>query len=214
MSGWWWLAITFVGWALFHSITASRAAKDWIRRTIGRRAYAGFYRFVYNVIAVLTFLPVLYVLAFLVPATVLWRVPLPWGWLMIGVQVVGLGGLIVSLLFTGPFSFLGLSQVWRYLQGAPDPDPPSAFISSGPYALVRHPLYLFSLLVIWFTPLLTLNLLAFNLLATLYFWLGAIHEERRLAVAFGPQYRRYQRTVPFLLPWPRSLAGWRQPDKG
>jgi methanethiol S-methyltransferase len=207
LSGWIWLVITFVAWALVHSITAARPVKRWMRRRLGERAYAGFYRFAYNVIATLSFLPVLYVLAFLVPATVIWRVQPPWAWLMMAVQVVGLVGLLASLLYTDAFSFLGLRQLWRYLQGAPDPEPPVPFTSSGPYALVRHPLYLFSLLALWFTPLLTANILTFNLLATLYFWIGARHEERRLAAEFGEQYRSYQTQVPFLSPWPRPSRG-------
>jgi methanethiol S-methyltransferase len=207
LSGWIWLVITFVAWALFHSISAARSVKRWVRRRLGERAYAGFYRFAYNVVATLSFLPVLYVLAFCVPAAVIWRVQPPWTWLMMAVQVAGLVGLVASLLYTSAFSFLGLRQVWGYLKGAPDPDPPVPFISSGPYALVRHPLYLFSLLALWFTPLLTANLLAFNLLATLYFWIGARHEERRLAAEFGEQYRRYQAQVPFLSPWPRPSRG-------
>ena len=204
INSWLLLLVTFVVWALGHSLTAARPVKRLVRRTIGERTYAGFYRFVYNVVSFITFLPVLYVLAVYVPATVIWTVPLPWAWLMLGVQGVGLLGLIISLFYTDALSFLGLRQVWRYLQGVPDPDPPAEFVSAGPYALVRHPLYLFSLLAIWFTPVLTLNILLFNLLATLYFWLGSWHEERRLLAEFGRQYRHYQIKVPGFLPWPRS----------
>ncbi|MDT8307227.1 MAG: isoprenylcysteine carboxylmethyltransferase family protein [Anaerolineae bacterium] len=203
INGWILLAVTFIVWALLHSLTAARPVKRGVRRAVGERAYAGFYRFAYNVISVLSFVPVLFVLFVYVPATVIWRVPPPWAWTMVAVQGVGLLGLATSLLYTDPFRFLGLRQVWRYLQGVPDPDPTGPFIDSGPYALVRHPLYLFSLLVLWFTPLLTLNLLLFSVLATLYFWVGARHEERRLLAEFGRQYRHYQRKVPFFLPWPR-----------
>lgn len=203
IDSWVLLAVTFAIWALFHSFTAARPVKRWVERAMGQRAYAGFYRFAYNVVSFLTFLPVLYVLYVYVPATVIWRVPLPWAWVMVGIQGIGLFGLIVSLLYTDLFRFLGLRQVWRYLQGARDPDPTGPFVNSGPYALVRHPLYLFSMLVIWFTPLLTLNILLFNILATLYFWLGALHEERRLLAEFGRQYKHYQRRVPAFSPWPR-----------
>jgi methanethiol S-methyltransferase len=202
-ASWLLLLVTFVVWALGHSLTAARPVKRLVRQAVGERAYAGFYRFVYNVVSLLTFLPVLYVLAFYVPATVIWSVPLPWAWLMLGVQGVGLLGLLISLFYTNAFSFLGLRQVWRYLQGVPDPDPPARFVSTGPYALVRHPLYLFSMLALWFTPVLTLNILLFNLLATLYFWLGSWHEERRLLAEFGRQYRHYQHKVPSFFPWPR-----------
>lgn len=206
MSGWFWLAATFLLWALFHSITAARPVKQWAQRVLGERAYAGFYRLAYNAVAVLTFLPVLYVLATRVPSTVIWPVPFPWAWLFLAVQAAGLLGLVITLLYTDVWSFLGLRQLWRYLRGEPDPDQPGAFVVAGPYAFVRHPLYLFSMLVIWFPPVLTVNLLVFNLLATLYFWLGSLHEERRLMAEFGDAYRQYQRTVPPFLPWPRPGA--------
>jgi protein-S-isoprenylcysteine O-methyltransferase Ste14 len=203
MAGWLWLAATFLLWALFHSVTAARPFKRWMQGVLGERAYAGLYRLVYNVVAVLTFVPVLYVLAVYVPATVIWRAPFPWAWVMLLIQALGVLGLLISLLQTDALSFLGLRQAWRYLRGAQAPQPPGALVTGGPYALVRHPLYLFSLLALWFTPLLTLNLLIFNLLATLYFWLGSLHEERRLLAEFGDVYRQYQMKVPALLPWPR-----------
>jgi protein-S-isoprenylcysteine O-methyltransferase Ste14 len=65
---------------------------------------------------------------------------------------------------------------------------------------VRHPLYFFSLLFIWLNPQMTLASLLFNLLATLYFWVGSIYEERRLTAEFGEAYKAYRREVPRLLP--------------
>lgn len=200
---WFWLVSVFIIWALFHSLTAARPVKRRVRQKAGYRFYAGFYRLAYNVVATLSFLPVLYVLAVSIPPDTIWRVPWPWSLPLFAVQLLGVLGLVFSLLYTDALSFLGLRQAWRYLQGEPEPERPATFVSSGPYALVRHPLYFFSLLVLWFTPLLTLNVLLFNLLATLYFWLGAFHEEQRLLAEFGDQYRRYREEVPAFLPFPR-----------
>jgi protein-S-isoprenylcysteine O-methyltransferase Ste14 len=36
-----------------------------------------------------------------------------------------------------------------------------------------------------------------------YVWIGVTLEERALLATFGDDYRRYQREVPKLLPWPR-----------
>jgi protein-S-isoprenylcysteine O-methyltransferase Ste14 len=65
---------------------------------------------------------------------------------------------------------------------------------------VRHPLYLFSLLAIWPSPIMTESLLAFNAAATLYFVVGSRLEEKRLIAAFGQTYLDYQRRVPWLIP--------------
>ncbi|MCX6676442.1 MAG: hypothetical protein NTU95_00665 [Methanothrix sp.] len=44
------------------------------------------------------------------------------------------------------------------------------------------------------------NLLAFNILATVYFYLGARHEERSLQEEFGEEYEDYKKRVPMFLP--------------
>ncbi len=49
----------------------------------------------------------------------------------------------------------------------------------------------------------TVNILAFNVASTLYFWIGSIFEERKLIAEFGPAYRLHQQQVPRLFPWPK-----------
>jgi methanethiol S-methyltransferase len=46
----------------------------------------------------------------------------------------------------------------------------------------------------------TLNLLAFNLLSTIYFYIGAWHEERSLQEEFGQEYELYRKQVPMFIP--------------
>jgi protein-S-isoprenylcysteine O-methyltransferase Ste14 len=73
-------------------------------------------------------------------------------------------------------------------------------VTRGSYAYVRHPLYFFSLLLIWFLPIMTLSALLFSSMATLYFWIGSIYEERRLSATFGDAYSQYKQRVPRLIP--------------
>jgi len=77
------------------------------------------------------------------------------------------------------------------------------FTVRGPYRWVRHPLYLFCLLMIWAYPHMTMDRVLFNVLFTVWIVVGTVLEERDLVVAFGDSYREYQRKVPMLLP--RSL---------
>lgn len=201
--GYVWLIVTFSLWALAHSVTASRRCKSWVRQQMGDRRFAGFYRLFYNAVSAITFVPVLAVLAFMVPDTPLWQISSPGRLLFLLLQLVGLAGLGVSLLQTDALSFVGLRQAVRYFQGLSDPEPAPSFVANGVYGVVRHPLYFFSLMVLWFTPIMTLNWFLFNILTTIYFWMGARHEERRLEATFGEQYRRYQQQVPAFIPyWP------------
>lgn len=81
----------------------------------------------------------------------------------------------------------------------------------GPYRWVRHPLYLFALLLIWSFPDLSADRLLFNLSWTVWIVIGARLEERDLVVAFGEPYRAYQRDVPMLVPY-RVRSGESRPD--
>ena len=56
------------------------------------------------------------------------------------------------------------------------------------------------LVFIWFTPLMTTNLLAFNLGATVYLIVGAMFEERKLLREYGQEYARYRSQTPMLVP--------------
>jgi hypothetical protein len=67
--------------------------------------------------------------------------------------------------------------------------------------------------ILWLSPKMTDRSLGFTALATLYFWLGSKHEEARLARAYGKPYGRYLESgVPFFLPTPRALAGFKVRD--
>lgn len=198
------LIISFTLWALGHSLTAGRRFKALVRRQIGERAYEGLYRLAYNLFAVLTLLPVLYVLWTQVPARVVWQIPAPFHWGAIAVQGIGVIGLIVALLQTDVWEFAGIRQAVNYLSGSERIQPRGELVTGGAYALVRHPLYFFSLLVIWFNPVITVQALFANILATIYLWAGSRVEERRLADTFGQKYEAYRERVPHLIPlkWP------------
>jgi protein-S-isoprenylcysteine O-methyltransferase Ste14 len=66
---------------------------------------------------------------------------------------------------------------------------------------VRHPLYFFTLVLIWSSPDITLDRLLFNVLFTGWIVMGTRLEERDLVAEFGEHYRAYQRYVPMLIPY-------------
>ncbi|NOH03709.1 MAG: isoprenylcysteine carboxylmethyltransferase family protein [Chloroflexi bacterium] len=73
-------------------------------------------------------------------------------------------------------------------------------MTRGLYRLVRHPLYTFSLVFIWLTPVMSQNSLALYTGATLYLLIGAYFEERKLLRDFGEAYAEYKRKTPMLIP--------------
>lgn len=192
--------ILFVLWAAAHSISASSKFKSQVQRKMGDRAYDGTYRLLYNLVATVTFAPVLIAGASALPHQIMWQLSRPVNMLFVGVQLLGLAGLVVGLLQTDVLRFAGLDQFIRHLRGRADVNPNPVLITGGAYRFVRHPLYFFSLLILWFAPVMTLSLFLFNVAATIYFWMGSGYEEKRLAAVFGEQYESYRKSVPRLVP--------------
>lgn len=182
-------------YGLVHSLLASLAAKQRAQQVLGGLAERG-YRLAYNLFAVLSFLPVLALAGFLTDQP-LYAIPSPWRLLTLALQ--GLAGLalVIGLLQTGVWAFLGLKQLF-----APPRRNQVKLQVGGLYRWVRHPLYTAGLVFIWLTPIMTLNLLALNLGLTLYLIIGAIYEECKLVQEFGEAYLAYQRVTPMLIPRP------------
>lgn len=77
------------------------------------------------------------------------------------------------------------------------------FICSGPYMIVRHPIYAGMLLALFGTTLVssTVGSILGLVLAIISLWHKAYMEEQFLMVEFGEQYANYQREVKFLIPF-------------
>ena len=78
---------------------------------------------------------------------------------------------------------------------------PQQIVAKGPYRWVRHPLYLFVIVLIWSCPVLTLDRLIFNIMWTFWIVIGTFLEDRDLHREFGSQYREYSSRVPMLIPY-------------
>lgn len=97
------------------------------------------------------------------------------------------------------FDMYGTAPLSRLLRGE-EPPAEIPFTVSGPYRWVRHPFYLFCIILIWSGPDLTSDRLLYNFLWTAWVIVGAILEERDLVARFGEEYRDYQKKVPMLFP--------------
>lgn len=199
------LSLAFALWAAVHSLLAARWSKELARQVFGSNADR-WYRLAYNLFALLSLVPLLLLLA-LLPDNSLYSVPSPWSWLLRAGQGLALAGLVASFLQTDPWQFAGVSQLVDERAGQAE-----TLVVHGFYCRVRHPLYFFSSLLVWLNPTMTLNWLATSILITLYFYLGALHEERRLLTQYGQAYALYQKRVPMLVPRPgRCVAPGQQP---
>jgi protein-S-isoprenylcysteine O-methyltransferase Ste14 len=184
--------LAVVAYGALHSLLASLWAKKLARRSLGCATRG--YRLAYNVVALITLLPVLAVPA-LDPGPELYRLRPPWVALTIAGQALALVALAVGLLQTDPWHFLGLRQL-----KANESEATPRLVVGGLYRWVRHPLYTAGLAFIWLSPVMTTSLLALNLALTAYIYVGSVFEERRLVAEFGQAYLEYARKVPRLIP--------------
>ncbi len=106
---------------------------------------------------------------------------------------------LLSVYALRSFDPLGLGPIRAHLRG--NTCQPMPFAVSGPYRWVRHPLYFCVLVLIWTAPDLTSDRLLFDILWTLWVYIGTMLEERDLVVTFGDAYREYRLKVPMLIPW-------------
>jgi len=198
-----WVFLSVAAFGLAHSLLASLTAKAQAQKWLGPRIADGLYRLLYNLVATLTGLPSFALTILLPDGPSLWHFPAPLLFITLPLQLAALVGMTVSLWRVDLPRFTGLRQFLRLIDGQLDPRDPPVLRTDGVHAWVRHPLYFFSLVVIWLLPRMTPNFLALNLGLTLYFWIGSIYEERKLAREFGDVYRAHQARVPRLFPWPR-----------
>lgn len=187
------LVIATILYSVVHSLTASNHSKALARKWFGSGADR-WYRFVYNLWAGISFSPILW-LIWVLPDKILYKIPIPWVYLTTGIQLIGAAIILIGILQTGALSFIGIQQLTG-TKGCPD----SPLVTTGLYTVTRHPLYTGGLLIIWATPVMSINILTLFVILSIYLVVGAGYEEKRMVFAFGDKYRKYQTKVPMLIP--------------
>lgn len=185
------LILAIALWGLVHSALASLGFKDSLLRTLGER-FMRSYRLLYNLFAVISFAPILY-LMFTLPDQELYQVPAPWSYLMLAGQGLAVVFLLLAVLQTDLLSFAGLRQLI-------EEEKTGKLVTHGLYRFVRHPLYTFSLLFLWLSPRMSVNTFIVYLALSAYVLVGAFFEERKLLREFGKEYANYRAVTPMLIP--------------
>ncbi|SKA14122.1 Protein-S-isoprenylcysteine O-methyltransferase Ste14 [Trichlorobacter thiogenes] len=172
---------------IIHSLLAAPRIKSRIQLFIGRPLPG--YRLIYNLLSMLLFG---WVMLAWQSTSVLYVPPGIWSLVLHGLQFIILWISLVCLRQTGLADFLGTNLALE--------DERPNLITTGCYAVVRHPLYLLGSLFLLLNPVITTRWIALTLFSIPYFIFGALLEERRMIRLFGETYRQYQRDVPFLIP--------------
>jgi protein-S-isoprenylcysteine O-methyltransferase Ste14 len=181
-TGWTALAIDAALLTLFafhHSLFAREPVKDVIARMIPADLVRSFYVWIASTLLILV--------------CALWHsigseLYTVRGLLAIVVVSVQLGGLWITARSAARINPLELA-------GIRPPSPSRGLQVGGPYQWVRHPLYLGWMLMVFATPHMTGDRLAFAAITTGYLMVAIPWEERSLRRTFGDSYARYMRAV-------------------
>lgn len=208
------IALATIGFAAIHSALATRSAKNAAGALVGERRRDGAYRVFYVSQSLISFAALLAYAARL-PRRTLYRVSGPVALLMRMGQLAGVLHLFVGLRQIGFQRWAGIDNLRALRAGRPIPVGPVAqgpeimendrLSAGGIFRWSRHPLNFSGIPIFWLTPHMTTRRLGFNVVSTLYFILGSMHEETRLRRAYGNVYRAYcESPVPFF--WPSAQA--------
>ena len=182
--------------AIQHSVMARPAFKRWFTKWIPDTAERSTY-------VLLSSLALIAMFAGWQPlGGEIWNVTSPlremlWGGFAFGWLLV-----LFSTFLINHFDLFGLRQVWLQLMGRAYS--PLEFRTPGPYAYVRHPLYVGWFFAFWCTPTMTISHLVFAIATTGYILIAIQLEERDLVAHFGKTYTKYQDQVPMLVPFTRK----------
>jgi protein-S-isoprenylcysteine O-methyltransferase Ste14 len=178
----------FTVFALHHSLMARTGAKAWITRLVP----PDLERSVYVWIASLLFFAVC-VLWQPTPGVV-WQTRGP-GLALYVAQIFGMALTLKAAQIVGVWELAGVQQ--------PNPAQPIEFKADGPFAIVRHPIYLGWVLMVFATPVMTTSRLLFAVISTAYLVAAIPFEERSLLETHRDAYSAYQkqmrwRLIPFV----------------
>ena len=186
-----------VGFGVVHSVLSMDRVKAWAKAHMGR-GFA-FYRLIYTLIAMGSLLG--YILLFTPYDTRLYRMPMPWMAIALGIAGLAVLLIIWCLFFAfDGLEFIGIRQI-AALGGGRPPETDIPLRTDGPFGWCRHPVYFATIVYLVVQPYMTVVLMVFTVFTILYAFIGSIPEERRLLAHYGEAYAAYQRRTKRIIPF-------------
>jgi methanethiol S-methyltransferase len=186
-----WNTALFSLFALHHSLFA----RTGIRASI-QRAMPALERSLYVWVASLLF--ILVCLLWQPVAGVVWKIYGAPAYLLRLLHLTGIVLAVMSAAAIDIWELAGVKQITNANAGSKDPAYTDAeFKTTGPYGLVRHPIYLGWFLLVFAVPHMTMTRLVFAIVSSLYVLIAIPFEERSLLQSSAGAYDRYKQKVRF-----------------
>jgi protein-S-isoprenylcysteine O-methyltransferase Ste14 len=173
----------FTLFAVHHSVMPRRRMKEWFTSVAPAVLERSGYVWVSSVLLAIV------CIAWRDLPGVAYQVTGSWSWALRLVQVAGI---VLTIRASARLDVLDLAGIRQVQSRSRQPMPLQL---GGPYTLVRHPIYLGWVAMVFAAPDMTSNRLAFATISTLYLFIATPIEERSLERAFGDSYREYRRRV-------------------
>ena len=189
-----WNAALFSVFALHHSVFARMGMRDRIARrfpTLERSIYV----WVASILLIA-------VCALWQPVPgVMWRATGALAVVLDVLHIVGIVLAVASAAIIDIWELAGIRQVYPGFRAkSPEPKAQSPeFKTTGPYGLVRHPIYLGWFLIVFAVGTMTMTRFAFAVISSLYVLIAIPFEERSLLKTTAGAYERYRQRVRFKL---------------
>ncbi len=183
------LYITFFG--AIHSLMATM----WVKKRVYHYLEPQQYRLIYTILSVVLTIPI----------PIIWGmgrhysplvfvVPHPYALISYLIVLSSAVLFVLAAMQTELFEFLGLNAIFMGRGSNP------RLNTDGFYNVTRHPMYFFTIIIIWAFPVMKMIDLVGNGFITLYFVIGAWFEEQKMVEEFGQEYLEYQSKVSMFIP--------------
>ncbi|WP_242966698.1 NnrU family protein [Desulfosporosinus sp. FKA] len=188
----------WVGFAFIHSLLIDLRFTDWMRRLLGR--YYAYYRIFYNLLSILLFMTFQNYTKSIDTKLVIKFVP-PWTILQSGLIIFSCLTILWAFVSYDPLEFIGIRQIKEFGE---ENTLPKAITNKGLLGIVRHPMYLATIVLMWSLNSSRIDIIVHTIL-TVYILIGIRLEEKKLVKQFGLSYMRYQKKVPALIPFMKRV---------
>ena len=183
------LILLWCSYFVLHSLLASQMFKAFISQKLPHIFPR--YRLFYNLIALITLVPIA-IIHFQDHSDLILLWPQSIQPLTTAASLAALAGFVWSLKYYDMAAFSGIRINSKQKEK----------LSISPmHRYVRHPWYLFALIIIWSRDQSSIQLVS-SVMVTLYFFIGARLEEKKLRQEHGQSYEEYMSHVPGIIPQP------------
>jgi len=161
------ISLSIFFWSGLHSLFASIKSKSLCERYLGVKIN-NFFRIIYSFFSIISFLPILALMLILRDQRI-YSIPNPWVILTFFIQIFASIVVVFSIKQTGVMDFIEWNS-----RDQKSCHSMNTLQTGGLYGIVRHPAYFAGLVILWCSPIMTVNYLVFCMCMTFYVLLGLI----------------------------------------